>query len=89
MRKAVCIGIEYRELAETFPTLHLPAAHMDPTIMAELLQGESWCGRFQRKVTRAQLRGVRYATSRSIRVPAREYSNPYRREGFQYATNER
>lgn len=45
MRKAVCIGIEYRELAESFPLLHLPAAHMDPTIMAELLQGGSWCGR--------------------------------------------
>lgn len=57
MRKAVCIGIEYRELAETFPTLHLPAAHMDPTIMAELLQGESWCGRFQRKVTRGSIAG--------------------------------
>ena len=42
MRKAVCIGIEYRELAETCPQLHLPAAHMDPTIMAGLLQGESW-----------------------------------------------
>ena len=42
MKKALCIGIEYRELSERFPDLHLPAAHLDPTIMSGLLQGESW-----------------------------------------------
>ena len=41
MKKALCIGIEYRELAANFPQLHLPAAHLDPKIMAGLLQGGS------------------------------------------------
>ena len=41
MKKALCIGLEYRELSERFPHLHLPAAHRDPPIMAGLLQGES------------------------------------------------
>ena len=41
VKKALCIGIEYRELAEQFPQLHLPAAHKDPVIMAKLLQGGS------------------------------------------------
>jgi hypothetical protein len=40
-KKALCIGIEYKELSEHFPQLHLPAAHKDPMIMAGLLQGES------------------------------------------------
>jgi len=38
MKKALCIGIEYRELAEHFPEFHLPAVHKDPKIMAALLQ---------------------------------------------------
>ena len=42
MKKALCIGVEYRQLSEQFPHLHLPAAHLDPTIMAGLLQGESY-----------------------------------------------
>ena len=39
IKKALCIGIEYRELAEQFPQLHLPSAHKDPVVMAGLLQG--------------------------------------------------
>ncbi|KAF9653531.1 hypothetical protein BDM02DRAFT_3182547 [Thelephora ganbajun] len=39
IKKALCVGIEYRELAEHFPQLHLPAVHKDPVIMAGLLQG--------------------------------------------------
>ena len=40
VKKALCIGVEYRELAEMFPQMHLPsAARKDPAIMSEVLQG--------------------------------------------------
>lgn len=38
IKKAVSIGIEYREVAEQFPQWRLPAAHKDPMIMSRLLQ---------------------------------------------------
>ena len=43
IKQALCIGIEYRELAEyaQFYQLHLPAARKDPVIMAGLLHGWS------------------------------------------------
>lgn len=39
-KKALCIGINYRELAAKFPDaeLFLPAAHKDSAMMSELLQ---------------------------------------------------
>ena len=39
-KKALCIGIKYRELAAKFPDLELclPAAHKDSAMMSELLQ---------------------------------------------------
>ena len=41
-KKALCIGVEYRELAEKFSHLHLPsAARKDPEIMSGVLQGVS------------------------------------------------
>ena len=41
-KKALCIGVEYRELAETFSKLHMPsAARKDPLIMSKVLQGGS------------------------------------------------
>ena len=41
-KKALCIGVEYREVAEEFPHLHLPsAARKDPMIMSRVLQGVS------------------------------------------------
>ena len=43
IKKALCIGVEYRELADEFPDLglRLPAAHKDPVMMSRLLQGGS------------------------------------------------
>ena len=39
VKKALCIGVEYRELAETFPQIRLPyAARKDPAIMSKVLQ---------------------------------------------------
>jgi hypothetical protein len=42
IRRALCIGVEYRELAKKFSQLHLPSAAVkDPEIMSEVLQGMS------------------------------------------------
>lgn len=38
VKKALSIGVEYRELAEQFPEYSLPSVHRDPQIMSGLLQ---------------------------------------------------
>ena len=78
MKKALCIGIEYKELSEHFPKaqLHLPAAHRDPIVMAGLLQGESH--EESACVSSGSTAVTDSLASRALWVPIREYPDPHR-----------
>ena len=41
VRKALSIGIEYRELGEKLPQFRLSGTHKDPLVLSHLLQGGS------------------------------------------------